>query len=342
MTNKQKEKYLSCLMLEQSNAFLEEKIKIRKIKKLTPKILFKYRKFDQFTFEMLSEPYVYLSPVGGLDDPFDCLTNMDPEKRIKKDGTLALKEIDFIIRTVCKYGKTRFNPKLRQVVQKSYVDGIIDKEIAMNSIKEIRDLSSEQKQLFLNVLTNIQDMAEDIMSADDMKKIAQSIVDVEEVFGVCSFSTKRDNKVMWSLYSNEYKGYCVEYAIPDIDEIRFNLCPVLYKRNDDNDFIHNIIKLAIASCVRFASRGIYDEGLGSLNELFCTKDTDWSFQDEWRLIGMAEDHIDLLKIKAVYLGFKTSKHNVSRVVNLAQKKEFNVFLMKKPSGKKKISYIKLV
>ena len=102
------------------------------------------------------------------------------------------------------------------------------------------------------------------------------------------------------------------------------------------------VKLAIANCVCFASRGIYDEGLGSLNELFCTKDTDWSFQDEWRLIGEAEEHIDLLKVKAVYIGFKALKHNISRIVNLGREKGFEVYLMNKPSGKKKISYTKLV
>ena len=79
-----------------------------------------------------------------------------------------------------------------------------------------------------------------------------------------------------------------------------------------------------------------------MNELFCTKDTDWAYQDEWRLIGNAGAHCTKLKVKAVYVGFKVSDNNLLKLKRIAKKRGFKVFLMNAPRGKKKISYSQVV
>ena len=76
-------------------------------------------------------------------------------------------------------------------------------------------------------------------------------------------------------------------------------------------------------------------------ELFCTKDTDWSYQREWRIIGAPAGHISL-PIKAIYLGFKVSETNKKRMLRLAKKKGFALCLMNPPDGSKRISYERLV
>ena len=146
---------------------------------------------------------------------------------------------------------------------------------------------------------------------------------------------------MWSLYGNKYKGYCVEYDIPNDEEIRFKLCPTIYKRNDDNNLIKKIVKLAVAICLRFMSKGNLNSGIGCMNELFCTKDTDWKYQDEWRLIGNANAHCTKLKVKSFYVGFKATENNLLKIKRIAKKKGFKVFLMNAPNGKKKITYTEL-
>jgi len=38
----------------------------------TPQFLYKYRPFDEHTFDMLDNGYVYLCPAERLDDPSEC------------------------------------------------------------------------------------------------------------------------------------------------------------------------------------------------------------------------------------------------------------------------------
>ena len=44
-----------------------------------PSSLFKCRKFDEYTFDMLENDYAYLCPAEKLDDETECLTTLDIE-----------------------------------------------------------------------------------------------------------------------------------------------------------------------------------------------------------------------------------------------------------------------
>ena len=72
-----------------------------------PKKLFEFRNFDEFTFDMLENHYVYLAPAEKLDDPFDCLTNVNLE-RVYRKGSFELS--DYIIKaTLCKLNQDLSN-----------------------------------------------------------------------------------------------------------------------------------------------------------------------------------------------------------------------------------------
>ena len=45
-----------------------------------PKSLYKYRPFDEYTFDMLENKYVYLCPAEKEDDETECLTTVDFER----------------------------------------------------------------------------------------------------------------------------------------------------------------------------------------------------------------------------------------------------------------------
>ena len=42
-----------------------------------PKLLYKYRPFDEFTFDMLENNYLYLCPAEKLDDPSECKVSLE-------------------------------------------------------------------------------------------------------------------------------------------------------------------------------------------------------------------------------------------------------------------------
>ena len=343
MTNKEKEQYLSDMMVFRSSPYLNELMGLKTFLERMPKTLYKYRSFDKYTKEMLEEPYVFLAPVKNLDDPFDCLVNPGIGQSHKdKEKSIGLSMVDYVLDLVCSLGNAKIDKKeARKIIPKCYIDGEYNEDRARKIIQESAFVPEEEKETLMTVLRNVDDSLKTIINDQAMENYVKISLDPGEIVGVCSFSMKRDNKVMWSLYGKKYEGYCVEYLVPNDDEVRFNLCPIIYKRNDDNNLIRKIVRFGIANIIRLWSEGKLNRGIGCMNELFCTKDIDWSYQDEWRLIGDARGHCTKLKIKAVYIGFKAKESNVRKIKRIAKKKAFEVFLMNPPRGKKKISYSKI-
>lgn len=168
-----------------------------------------------------------------------------------------------------------------------------------------------------------------------------------ESIGILSLSETRNNKVMWSLYGNKYSGYCIEYEIPINKKTRRHLYPVIYDKNASNninDRKHESFNAQMRRNI-YHNPIIFDtkiENVGSIYELFCTKDSDWKYQKEWRLIGEAGYRYSGLKIKSIYLGFKVSEDNETRMKRYAKKFGFNLFKMDSPNGKKKLTYKEVI
>lgn len=81
---------------------------------------------------------------------------------------------------------------------------------------------------------------------------------------------------------------------------------------------------------------------GCFTQLICTKDSDWEYQDEWRIVGNANAKIKPMKIKSIYLGFDVSEENEKIIKELAMNKSFDIFKMNKPTGTKEITYTKII
>jgi len=338
MNNKEKQQYLSDLNIYRSTSFIYEIQKRNAFVKQMPKVLFKYKTFNSNTYDMLSNGYVYLAPVEGLDDPFDCLTNSGINSKKTANDIL-----DFVIQTVFNLGNCSFDKKeVKKLILPCIKGETLDEDEMSEQIFKTNILSEKEKSLILISFKNLTNLANSIAKDKSVENISITALYPQGKVGVCSLSTKRDNKVMWSLYSQKYEGCCIEYEIPNDNNIRFNLVPVIYKKNDDNDLVHKITKFALANCIRIASQGRLNNGIGSLNELFCTKDTDWSYQDEWRLLGDAGAHCSLLKIKIVYLGFKVKDSIIKKLIKISIRKGFSIYKMNSPSGKKNITYTKII
>ena len=44
---------------------------------ILPQVLYKYRPFDEYTFDMLNNTYLYLCPAKNLDDPSECTVSFN-------------------------------------------------------------------------------------------------------------------------------------------------------------------------------------------------------------------------------------------------------------------------
>lgn len=82
MNKKRTKKYvkeaLSLRLSLQNTKGLKSYEKYEEHLKNFPKSLFKYRCFDKYTVDSISNNYLYLSPAKELDDQFECTANFDP------------------------------------------------------------------------------------------------------------------------------------------------------------------------------------------------------------------------------------------------------------------------
>jgi hypothetical protein len=115
-------------------------------------------------------------------------------------------------------------------------------------------------------------------------------------FSVCCFSKTLYSVPMWYHYADKYQGICIEYDMSKLssdNELLKNLYPIKYKK---------------------PAAGIVYNNLGEVIEVndnatmsLITKNKDWSYEKEWRLILPSKKGINGYKhifspISAVYMG----------------------------------------
>ena len=349
MNNKEKREYISCLHLRDNINLCspEERLRVNEVLQKCPSSFFKYKAFNEHSFEMIEEKYLYLAPVEFLDDPFDCLSDFGTSQ-IANKGEINDRFVEYI------YKQTPFKTDRKSLAfVKKYKDALkydcLDERILRKAVIEEGMVPDYQVDLAVN---NLKNLANYLRSYDEDKTIetfGRVLMDPGKRVGICSLSEINDNKVMWSLYGKEYEGYCVEYTIRNTKKGRRFLLPVIYSRKPNNSFAEKMFDSIFAELNRqiLEKTNPWDlnsmtPNVGAIYELFCSKDIDWRFQKEWRIIGDPKEHFKEIDIKAVYLGFKVSEVNEEKMIRCAKDKGFELYKMKVPNGKKNIEYLKLI
>ena len=346
MNNKEKRQYIDCLTLMGQNCYITEIQKRNQVLRRSPNTLFKYRSFDKFAFEMIENKYAYLSPVKDLDDPFDCISDFDLSGLYSEcKDTVRSEFVNYIIKTNKHNLTSEQILDLKKSLQNCMGSGGFDLDKTAIELHRLGIPDKEAMQL-ATLFVNCQNLYNAYDEAKTFDAFAKVAYNPGDYIGVCSLSEIRDNKVMWSLYGDKYKGYCIEYDVPLTKEARKSLYPVLYSRRISNNFTRKMYDTIMAEVKRNVFHDVFTvdpqiKNVGVIYELFCLKDTDWKYQQERRIIGDAGGYFTNLKIKSIYLGFKVSKSNELRIKKLSKKYGFSVFKMNPPNGKKKISYTKL-
>lgn len=348
MNNKEKREYINCLHLSENmnTCTPDEMVKINSVLNKCPKSFFKYRKFDKWTFDMIKNKYAYLSPVRNLDDPFDCISDFDTNEVVNiASKTVREKFFDHIIK------ETKLPISEKDIaIAKEYKDCFKqgDGFEAEKIQKVLTDYGYEENQasMFVNMFQNLINLSDAYSDDGTFDKFGKMYLNPADSFGVCSLSEIKNNKVMWSLYGKEYSGYCIEYCIkPNYKSKRF-LFPVIYSRKANNNFSEKLFDSLYGEVNRHYFQR-FDHGLkgigsvGAIYEPLCSKDIDWSYQKEWRIVGGPKDHFTDLDIKAVYLGFKVAKSNEDKMLRYAKKYGFDLYKMKGPNGKKIIRFMNM-
>lgn len=257
--------------------------------------LYKYRKLGEHTKEIIIYNGMYFSSPSDFNDPFDFNLPINLYESIRKLG----KE-DFVIYLN--------NLKINLINN----DKRILKDISEDEHLEIREKLNSR---------DVESIAEELLEiAPYLEDIIQSI---RRETGVCCFSKKCDNMLMWSHYAQDHKGICFKFDKKEDSNFFSPLVNVEYKKEVDlniSEYFLNYNKFS-----KDTSR---------------IKNSDWCYEKEVRIIKTGFKNYDRKKrflkfkspaLKEIIFGFKTDHGVILEYMDLCKDHNKNITFSKMES-----------
>ena len=298
--------------------FINEKLKGQKPE--IPQYLYKYRPFDEYTFDMLENAYLYLCPAKLLDDPSECTVSFDMQDYFDlSTNHLNFRCVELILEIIRPHTTEENFNLVKSIIAKTITsDGQVRRHLLLDGVFELEKYAPKEDCVALvNWLGNIPEMLDNPTIRPQMEKLFLAAYNAREEMGICSLSTLSNCEEMWENYTNKATGYCVEFDMINY-EFADSIFPVIY----DNERANNIVMTIVAD---FISQMIYGISSGQMSvdrsnyiRMFLTKELKWAYQKEWRIIGDGNTRIIAPKIKTIYLGKNASdinKQNMEKFCN---------------------------
>ena len=298
--------------------FINEKLKGQKPE--IPQYLYKYRPFDEYTFDMLENAYLYLCPAKLLDDPSECTVSFDMQDYFDlSTNHLNFRCVELILEIIRPHTTEENFNLVKSIIAKTVTsDGQVRRHLLLDGAFELEKYAPQEDCVALvNWLGNIPEMLDNPTIRPQMEKLFLAAYNAREEMGICSLSTLSNCEEMWENYTNKATGYCVEFDMINY-EFADSIFPVIY----DNERANNIVMTIVAD---FISQMIYGISSGQMSvdrsnyiRMFLTKELKWAYQKEWRIIGDGNTRIIAPKIKTIYLGKNASdinKQNMEKFCN---------------------------
>lgn len=328
MNNAEKREFISESIILQSKDFYKPKGLKEEFLSKVPKTLFKYKKFDEHTYEMIENNYIYLASYEELDDPFEFnATDGLSETYDEKGDSLTKFAIDNIISTCLQYVADESKKEAIKEYVLSCLDekgNIVEEKILKNTNK-LLILTEDEKFVIINTFGGYMPVLEAHFNDGGMKNMLPGLIFPEKTAGICSLSEILTNKSMWSLYADKYAGYCIEYEINE--EMRNKLYPVIYEDKGSYNVVMGLYTFTINGLIRHLSKGTIRSDMSSAYSQFITKDIVWEHQKEWRIVGNKQGRINNVKIKAIYLGTKVNLENKKKMLEYSKTYNFDLYQM---------------
>jgi len=133
--------------------------------------------------------------------------------------------------------------------------------------------------------------------------------------GICSFSLKPDETLMWSHYGDNHKGICLRYDLPESFITSENLAavPVTYELNAISNWLKDNIELLETGREAFI--------INLLKTLVTSKAPSWSYEEEARLmLPVTGPHeVPREALTDIIFGFQTTEEDEALIRSIADK-----------------------
>ncbi|MBR0343423.1 MAG: DUF2971 domain-containing protein [Oscillospiraceae bacterium] len=134
-------------------------------------------------------------------------------------------------------------------------------------------------------------------------KIHPVVENIQELFGILSFTAVPNSPIMWAHYGSDYTGCCLIISSSDTFS---NIEPTLY-----SDI-----------CFGYSEESLNGENIEEyVREALYYKDTDWAYENEWRYIEYRKtEKISLAKndIKGVIIGENMDQDKQDQIASICK------------------------
>lgn len=142
---------------------------------------------------------------------------------------------------------------------------------------------------------------------------------IDDTVYIVSLCTDHKNRLMWSHYADNHKGFCIEYdfSADVLKEKRALVLPVVYSSLRPKLPYETMLFSEKQTLENMNFQSIYEKIFLSM----LTKDEIWSYEKEWRILISAQEeamNIPAPPVSCIYLGACCSAENEEEIKTLVQ------------------------
>ncbi|GAV21834.1 DUF2971 domain-containing protein [Carboxydothermus pertinax] len=280
-----------------------------------PNALYRYRSLSEYSLDNLKNERERLSYPSEFNDPFDASIKIN-YALLSKELFLHRNMQKILIELQNKLGISLSDQAIREIRNSEDPFYSFSKHVA-----RFDETLHGKEEDFARSLSEI--------TLEQIKSIfAQFRSSFQTGYLVMCLSEVKDSILMWSHYSENHTGFCIEYNFKELGPLNPQsrmLFPINYT-DDLFDATQYILQPLIRRDHSFNNLfGIYPT---------ITKSTHWAYEKEWRIVfplgpNASEEQrfIKLPKPKALYIGAKASAENIGRLKEIAIIKKIPLFQM---------------
>ena len=136
------------------------------------------------------------------------------------------------------------------------------------------------------------------------------------IYSLAGFSESNDNNLMWSHYTDNHKGICVEYSNGLFDYLKSNKNFLASKKIEYSE--------------KPPSVDTIENSEHQVAKIFFNKQSDWNYEKEFRILFRCESQTEFIKIdpnfiKSVFIGSKCDNDISNKLIEICQSNNTNIY-----------------
>ena len=155
-----------------------------------PNLLYKYRPFDEYTFDMLENDYIFLCPAEKEDDETECVTTVDFD-RVADLETNNLKNdcVNQIIDMLKPYSsEENYEIAKNKILAITRKDGTVPANFMLDLSLELQEMAPEYKDIIaplVNWIVSIPEMLDKPEISSQLKTLFMTAYNARKETGIC-------------------------------------------------------------------------------------------------------------------------------------------------------------